>query len=144
MRSPTALLAALLLFGCAKEPPAASPAVEAPPPAPPISVGLSAPAPAEAEAQNSGEQTILFSPLVACTRMMCPENSCCNTCTFLRWSKGRLEAEAGPGVEPLPSCTPDGCGACPSQLSATGTVVEGKLIVRSWALVAPTAEAPAP
>ena len=154
MRSLRPLLLPLLLLACAKEPTAASPAAGSPSAGPPVSVGLSAPQPALAaaadkaettaentaenstkNAENSAEQTVLFSPLVACTRMMCPENSCCNTCTFLRWSKGRIEAEAAPGAEPLPSCTPDGCGACPGQLSATGALSEGKLLVRSWTLV---------
>jgi hypothetical protein len=139
MRSLRPLLLPLLLLACAKEPTAASPAAGSPSAGPPVSVGLSAPQPAPAAAadsvENSVEQTVLFSPLVACTRMMCPENSCCNTCTFLRWSKGRLEAEAAPGAEPLPSCTPDGCGACPSQLSATGQQVDAQFIVSRWSLV---------
>ena len=148
---PFAALLGLMVLGCAKDAP--RPEAVTAPSAPPVSVGLSAPAQpaptgeqavAATEAENTLEQTILFSPIVACTRMMCPNNSCCNSCTFLKWSKGRVEAEAAPGAEPLPSCTPDGCGACPSQLSATGRMSDGKLIVSQWALVAPTAEAPAP
>ena len=157
MRSLRPLLLPLLLLACAKEPTAASPTAGSPSAGPPVSVGTSAPQPALAaaadkaettaenstinaenstiNAENSVEQTVLFTPLVACTRMMCPENSCCNTCTFLRWSKGRLEAEAAPGAEPLPSCTPDGCGACPSQLSATGQQVDAQFIVSRWSLV---------
>ena len=141
MRSLRLLLLPLLLLACAKEPTAASPTA-----GPPVSVGLSAPQPAAAPsdaAENNAEQTVLFSPLVACTRMMCPEGSCCNTCTFMRWSKGRLEAEAAPGAEPLPSCTPDGCGACPSQLSATGEQVDATFLVRRWSLV-PMDERPKP
>lgn len=147
MRSLRPLLLPLLLLACAKEPTAASPTAASPSAGPPVSVGTSAPQPAPAAAadsvENNAEQTVLFSPLVACTRMMCPEGSCCNTCTFMRWSKGRLEAEAAPGAEPLPSCTPDGCGACPSQLSATGEAVDATFLVRRWSLV-PMEERPKP
>ena len=76
-------------------------------------------------------------PMGRCTMIACMgSNPCCNTCGFMGWSiqrpTGSLDAVPGMGVEALPPCELDGCGACSFQLLVEGEDKDGSFEVTSW------------